>query len=193
MEYTLDGKINHVDGHENVKGKRAFRKYIDKSVEHGPNELKIVEMLKEKDLENIVKIYKIHDSENVAFYDMEYLDTLASASRSTLTNDIAAALNQLHSNRIIYVDLKRDNMGRSEDGKWKLFDFDVSGVCSPDYMKWEITPPFFYLYKTALKKKFNIPGKTMDIDVKKYSFEGSDLREIDYINYENTFRRKMNQ
>ena len=41
----------------------------------------------------------------------------------------------------IYVDWKFDNIGKSKDGNYKLFDFDASGIINLDTNEWIVTPP----------------------------------------------------
>mmetsp|Transcript_23780 Transcript_23780/g.44181 ORF Transcript_23780/g.44181 Transcript_23780/m.44181 type:complete len:392 (-) Transcript_23780:194-1369(-) len=51
--------------------------------------------------------------------------------RLQATSDIANAIGYLHSNRIVYRDLKPDNLGFHEDGSLKLFDFGLAKRMDP--------------------------------------------------------------
>lgn len=52
--------------------------------------------------------------------------------RLSIALDIASALDYLHSRRIVYRDLKTDNIGVTASGSWQLFDFGLSRTLPRD-------------------------------------------------------------
>ena len=72
----------------------------------------------------------------------------------------------LQSLGIMYIDWKLDNIGISDDGQIKLFDFDASGLINIETKEWIIKPPMFWSYNTAIQH-----GKETPTDIDDYAFE----------------------
>jgi serine/threonine protein kinase len=87
-----------------------------------------------------------------------------------MKKDIKFNLNELHKLNIVYIELKLDNIGYSEiDKRYKLFDFDCSGVFTHDpflYNKWIYKPISSYLFS---KLKINDIKNFIEIDDMLYS------------------------
>jgi serine/threonine protein kinase len=134
--YDLDGNMKDITN--TFQNKPLFRKYVPEGEEI---ELLIVKKIQEAQaqskLEHVVKIYNINDTEK--YYDAELLDTTADYDNER-TENIRNALKELHEIGIIYIDLKNDNIGKGEDGKWKIFDFNFSGICNTQFNKWTREP-----------------------------------------------------
>jgi hypothetical protein len=111
---------------ETFRGKNFFRKYGASITENA-----IYKILKKNPHPNIVKVYRITDS----YIDIELLTPIISEKdydKTILVSEALLAKNFLQSLGIMYIDWKPDNIGIGADGKYKLFDFDVSGItCSP--------------------------------------------------------------
>eukprot|EP00798_Chlamydomonas_sp_ICE-L_P012733 gene12733-15979_t len=93
---------------------------------------------------NVVTIYDITDTH----IDMELLDIHADENTiGDMEADIRNAIQQLNAAGIIYIDLRRDNIGYShDDAKWKIFDFDASGIVDvDDDSVWLMEPPAYYI------------------------------------------------
>ena len=58
-----------------------------------------------------------------------------------------------------------DNIGVSDDGEIKLFDFDCSGLIDVETNKWLIEPPKYWAYKNAIKNGMKTP-----IEIDNYAF-----------------------
>jgi hypothetical protein len=52
---------------------------------------------------------------------------------------------------IMYVDWKFDNLAKSVDGTYKLFDFDASGLVDLNNQQWILEPQHYWNYNEALK------------------------------------------
>jgi hypothetical protein len=52
---------------------------------------------------------------------------------------------------IMYVDWKFDNLAKSVDGVYKLFDFDASGLVDLNSQQWILEPQHYWNYNEALK------------------------------------------
>jgi hypothetical protein len=52
---------------------------------------------------------------------------------------------------IMYVDWKFDNLAKSVDGTYKLFDFDASGLVDLNSQQWILEPQHYWNYNEALK------------------------------------------
>ncbi len=108
-----------------------FRKYFQNM-----NEKAIVEILFKHQNHNLLRILRVENE----YYDAELLD-LFYDDIINLHKDIKRDLVELNDLNIIYIDLKDDNVGYSHiDKKWKLFDFDCSGVCTSDKQSWIHAP-----------------------------------------------------
>lgn len=122
-----------------------FRKYFALD-DAGKVESKIVKILRKNPKNTLIKIFKVTKT----YYDAELLD-LDFKDRGKIFKEIKVNLQHLHDLKIIYVDLKNDNIGYSNiDKKWKLFDFDCSGIIS-NKNKWKHEAPFYFSYKLACK------------------------------------------
>ena len=155
--YNLDGSIESLN-ELLPNGKPFFRKMLNKC---SRNEYHVARLLHIHPQPNVVNVYKV----TPAYYDMEILEVIPDLHfiHRTVTTDIQSALDQLHSLGVVYVDLKFDNVGYSqENGCWKLFDFDGSGVINTP-QEWLYEPPDYFTYK-----KYKQIAKYFEID--KYVF-----------------------
>ena len=89
-----------------------------------PTELEIASLLMKYPIENVVKIYRIFDD----YIDMELLDTDYDINLHEFEQSMNQAKNDLQRIGIAYDDWKEDNIGCSEDGVYKVFDFDTSYI-----------------------------------------------------------------
>jgi hypothetical protein len=163
--------VKHVD--ETYDGKSFFRKNYGK-----PNmflvysikmELAIVKILMEHPHPNIVYYYDI----NTKYVDMEQVDTHKSnllykhvMTREDL-NEIIEVMSKvkdfLQALGIMYVDWKFDNMGKSVDGKYKLFDFDASGIIDLKTQQWKLKAnSIYWSYNEAIKNGAQTPKEIDD-------------------------------
>jgi serine/threonine protein kinase len=159
--YTTDGLILHTD--ITYKGIDLFRKNINVSKSYGNTELEIYKILNENPNENIVNIYNIGDD----YVDLEMLNTdLSSFKISDIKEAMIPVKDYLQSLGIVYIDWKPDNIGISEDGNLKLFDFDVSGIIDTNNpKKWIMKPPEWFSYKKAIESGMKTP-----IEIDNYAF-----------------------
>jgi hypothetical protein len=151
--YNIDGNIIETD--EKINGKPFFCKYTCNSTE-----LEIYKMIKNSPkCPFIVDIYKI---DNRSVY-MEKLSTFIN-SNIVLENDMLRAKDYLQSLGVCYIDWKIDNVGIAENGCYKLFDFDCSGIID-SFGKWKIKPEEMYRYKTAINH-----GLQQPLEIDNFSF-----------------------
>ncbi len=164
--------VKHVD--ETYDGKSFFRKnygkphpFLDYSKKA---ESAIVKILMEHPHPhpNIVYYYDI----NSKYVDMEQVETHNSnplyinvMTRKEL-NEIIEVMSKvkdfLQALGIIYIDWKFDNMGKCVDGKYKLFDFDASGLIDLKTQQWKLQAnPITWSYRHAIKNGAQTP-KEMD-------------------------------
>ena len=126
------------------------------------NELKVCKILKQADqkcLKNVVSVYDVRDE-----YVLE--EKLIPCKPEDFKQNweqiklcIQAGLQQLHANCVIHMDLKTENIGfvlHNGEKVFKLFDFNVSGISTPDYKSWNMDPLNTY------KKQF-IEGKVPQV------------------------------
>jgi serine/threonine protein kinase len=164
--YTLAGDLDFQEECDDF----IFCKEVDLEDPTAQLELKIAQMLLEKPQSNVVSIVKVVP-ENIdcrpAHYDAEvldinYVDTAPDSAAKKIA-DIKAALQQLHSLGVIYLDIKSENMGYSHDNNcWKLFDFDCCGLVekAETCTKWKCEPPSDLRLLKAHKDKL-LPGQPL--------------------------------
>lgn len=98
---------------------------------------------------------------------MELLNTdLFKVSMRKLQNDMMEVKTFLQGLGIMYIDWKLDNIGISEDGELKLFDFDVSGLIDTKTEEWIIKPPEFWAYNNAVEN-----GMVTPVEIDNYAFK----------------------
>jgi serine/threonine protein kinase len=160
----LDGKL--IKNDELFKGKKFFQKMTKHE-----NEKQICKLLMQNPHKNIVTIYEVGDD----YIKMELLNTaLEGIQESVIKEKMRNVKNHLQSLGIMYIDWKLDNIGISEDGELKLFDFDASGIIEP--MKWETQPQVdYYSYRNAIKKGMKTP-----IGIDNYVFENTNFFIIQF-------------
>lgn len=179
-QMDLEGTITDIDVMHH--GRPIFRKHVSDT--WGFNELLIAKKLYEHTLPHNVRIYHVYDSPCLKYIDMEFLGFDKNTYKKDIFyDDIGKAILELHEQRIIYIDLKSDNVGYSDIDKcWKLFDYDCSGICNELFNEWIIKPPFYYNYKEAIKLVYKLDVNIMEIVPEMYTFP--DFREIDRVLYE---------
>jgi serine/threonine protein kinase len=138
------------------------------------NELAIARKLMENPHENIVRIYDV----GTDYIDMENVDIFVYEISNDTILQIKQVMNKvkdfLQENGIIYIDWKIDNIGISQDGKFKLFDFDCSGMIDTnDKTKWTMEPLHAFSYINAIKNGMKTP-----IEIDNYSFESEFNSEL---------------
>ena len=151
-----------------------IRKILDNSTARQKTEIEIVKKIRDNPQTNIVDIYEVVEPVKTekGYILQEFLIPLEDENARTLQidervidyldrldRDLEAALSQLHSLCIVYIDLHIGNVGWStKDQCWKIFDFDHSGilkndagVCIED--EWEIEPEEAIKYRTIKKRQ----------------------------------------
>ena len=118
---------------------------------------------------NIVYYYEI----NSKYVDMEQVETHKSnplydpsMTREDL-NEIIEVMSKvkdfLQALGIMYIDWKFDNMGKSVYGKYKLFDFDASGLIDLKTQQWKLKAnPIYWSYNEAIKNGAKTPKEIDD-------------------------------
>ena len=154
--------IYHLDGtHEVIQhdyyGKTYFQKNLDITKTNHQVELKVAQKLFLQPMTNVVKVLDIIYSYPVHI-KYELLDvTREQPPLAEIAPQIIQGMNNLHNIRCIYIDFKDDNIGYSlRDKSWKIFDFDCSGFCSPDYQRWIIPPPAFFRWRDVSSMILNL-------------------------------------
>jgi serine/threonine protein kinase len=158
--YNLDGNITTIT--DTYNGKPIFRKETMRKIE-----LMITKKIMETPNPYIVSIYHVNDDKNTI--DMELLDLdyeLNDENIKKIQITVKEAIQYLHSINVMYIDWKYDNIGLSKDGKFKLFDFDSSGIADPSNQNWLIknpnskttwSPPSSYSWAIALMNHITSP------------------------------------
>jgi len=165
--------VKYVD--DTYDGKPFFRKicgkpnmFLDYSIKM---EFTIVKILMEHPHPNIVYYYDI----NSKYVDMEQVETHNSnpllTEQPVMTreelNKIIEVMSKvkdfLQALGIMYIDWKFDNMGKSVDGKYKLFDFDASGLIDLKTQQWKLKAnPMYWSYNEAIKNGAQTPKEIDD-------------------------------
>jgi hypothetical protein len=134
------------------------------------NEQTICKIIQINPHPNIVKIYNITDD----FIDMEKVNTYDifnhKIDKVLFLDSMKKVKTYLQNLNIIYIDWKIDNTGVGTDNCYKLFDFDASGTINEN--NWELEPPNYWSYRTALEFGISDPKEIDDfafkIGFKKY-------------------------
>jgi serine/threonine protein kinase len=128
---------------------------------------------------NIIRIHDFHQTDDVAFISMEYVDGATLSDRrlqqtrqvltweqlAPLVEQLCAALEYAHSEKVIHRDLKPSNMMVDSKGRLKLADFGIAAVASDSMSKASVqhatsgTPPYMSPQQLAGKR----PQVTDDI------------------------------
>lgn len=152
--YDFTGIQSHLD--ENAKtfdGKPFFRKMTLNNAEK-----RIASILKYNPHPNIVSIYDVSfdhiDIELVnPIYDITY------ENKTKIQETFRDVKSHLQTLGIIYMDWKYDNIGVSQDGEFKLFDFDCSGIASLNQKEklWELAPFNGHAYRKCKEMEIISP------------------------------------
>ena len=153
----MKGSI-HYNGTENIllnetfNGLHFFRKNI------GEIEYMIYKILIENPHPNLVKVYRLTKT----FVDIELLtpvNDLEEYDETSILISAHAAKDHLQGIGIFYIDWKSDNLGVTETGNYKLFDFDGSGIF---HEEWKIEPLPYWSYRQAIEKGLHSPNEIDD-------------------------------
>lgn len=118
----------------------TFRKVLDVNKKNHVVELEVASRLMRKPQKNIVKIYDVFKSNSICYIDMELVESQNTIWPKCIL-DVIKGIEQLHTLNVVYIDIKQDNVGLSQDGVYKLFDFDCCGIVEEDdCKKWHQQP-----------------------------------------------------
>ena len=164
-----EGKIIKTDD-VTPDGNPFFRKMYSKH--KGKNDVRhiekqLVEFLMINPHPNIITFYDVNNE----YLDMEELNTKINYDDPEIIDIMREVKQFLQNLGIMYIDWKFDNIGKSKDGNYKLFDFDSSGIINLDTNEWIVTPPNFWSFRNAIKNNCTTPKKIDD-----WSFEYNILR-----------------
>ena len=159
---------------ETYDGIPFFRKYgPPRTKSHAYSnmvERTIIKILMDHPHPNIVNYYDITDD----YITMEQLCTEKSALcyvglEPTSYDDLIEiqqvmekVKDHLQGLGIMYVDWKFDNLAKSEDGTYKLFDFDASGLIDLLSKEWILEPQHYWNYNEAFKNGCITPKEIDD-------------------------------
>ena len=147
--YTLSGEIKEFP--YLISGKPFFRKMTDTLIEQ-----KIYEILRHNPHPNIVISYDITNR----YCDIEMVNpNIDIDTYNEIIISLKNAKKHLQKLGIIYIDWKIDNIGISEDGKYKLYDFDASGIIDLKTKKWIVKPLQYFYYRKAIEKDIEEPNE----------------------------------
>ena len=133
-------------------------------------ETTIVKILMDHPHINIVNYYEINDD----YITMEQVSSAKSDpsffEEGPLSYEEIIEIQQtmrkvkdfLQSLGIMYIDWKYDNLGKSVDGNYKLFDFDASGLIDLQSNEWILKPHHYWSYNEALKNGAKTPKEIDD-------------------------------
>ena len=168
---------------ETYNGLLFFRKYGApySSINHTYSnhvEKTIIKILMEHSHPNIVNYYELCDD----YITMEQVNSEKSNPLyKQMTNEEIIEIQQtmskvkdfLQSLGIMYVDWKYDNLGKSLDGAYKLFDFDASGLIDLASNEWKLKPQHYWSYNEAIKNGAQTPKEIDD-----WSFNYNMITEV---------------
>jgi serine/threonine protein kinase len=162
--YTLNGEII-IDPTIVHEGKDFFRKMTNHK-----GEIELCKLIMKYPHKNIINIYNTFTK----YIDMELLNTdINNTDIGNITQIMTEVKTHLQNVGIMYIDWKLDNIGISEDGQFKLFDFDVSGLIDIETKKWIIKPPHYWSYNKAIENNMETP-----VDIDNYAFDTAFLSII---------------
>ena len=130
----------------------------------------IVKILMDHPHVNIVNYYEINDD----YITMEQVSSAKSdpsfCEEGPLSYEEIIEIQQimrkvkdfLQSLGIMYIDWKYDNLGKSLDGNYKLFDFDASGLIDLNSQEWILKPQHYWSYNEAVKNGAKTPKEIDD-------------------------------
>ena len=127
----------------------------------------IIKILMEQSHPNIVTYYKVCDD----YITMEQVNSAKSDPLyKPMTNEEIIEIQQimrkvkdfLQGLGIMYIDWKYDNLGKSVDGTYKLFDFDASGLIDLTTQEWILKPQHYWSYNEAIKNGAITPKEIDD-------------------------------
>lgn len=139
---------------------QVFRKMLDINKPNHVVELEVAKRIMQEPQKNVVKIFDAVRNECDAYIDMELLETQNTIWQKCIL-DVINGLSQLHTLNVVYIDIKQDNVGySSQEGVYKLFDFDCCGIVqSGNGKKWQ-HPPFqkCFIYKEVKRYEHVLPS-----------------------------------
>ena len=146
------------------EGKAFFRKFfLNTDDNSGMIESVIVKYLKNFPHPNIVKIYRVESN----FYDQEIvLPNDDNYVNENLIQTMSKVKDFLQSIGVIYIDWKPDNTGIGDDGEFKLFDFNASGLWNLQSQTWIVKPPPYAFWRMATQA-----GNKNPIEIDNYCFK----------------------
>ena len=164
-----DGDL--IETNECFNGKPFFKKvfyvdaknpYSEKSIRLSKAaniEYKIANILIKNPYPNIVTFYDV----NKEYIVMEELNAdTTKFNQKELIETMKKVKDFLQSLGIMYIDWKKDNIGISLDGTYKLFDFDASGLIDLKTNKWIVKPPKYWSYNKAVENGCTTPQQIDD-------------------------------
>jgi hypothetical protein len=142
----------------------VFRKVLNLDDPSHMTEYEIALKIYENPQPNLVHIFDVVKTEYSCYYDMEVLDDRYRLYKE-YKEQLEAALHQLHSLNVVYIDVKSDNVGFStRHNRFKLLDFDCSGIVDvQDKKKWLRKPIHAYMYKKLIHLEATIDS-LLDLD-----------------------------
>jgi len=157
--YTIDGDF--IIDPEILNEEKDFFKKMSKPT--WKREKKICEILMKNPHKNIITIYDVGSD----YINMELLNTdMSGEDLDNVINIMRGVKTYLQSLGIMYIDWKLDNIGISDDGQIKLFDFDVSGLINAETNEWIKKPPMFWSYNKAVQNGMKTPT-----EIDNYAFD----------------------
>ena len=167
--YGLEGQFT-IDSKKLHEGKDFFRKMTENK-----KEIELCKFIMNHPHKNIVKIYNIGDD----YIDMELLNAdIEEEDMGKVEKEMKEVKTYLQKLGFMYIDWKLDNIGKSKDGQFKLFDFNVSGRIDKETNKWIIKPFEGWSYRKAIGA-----GKNEPVDIDNYAFNLGFTKESELNHY----------